>query len=349
MFRILLCSSLLFVCTFLKIDLQAQTFGPPNIIIDDKYSTKRPISLQSEDLNGDGFADVIVVCRDIGKIVYYKNDQQGNFSNQIIITSDLTDINPIALADIDGDSDIDIISGSAFDKQLFYFKNDGSGNFGEAIVFEDKRNVLDQVGYVKSVGDVDQDGDIDLLVSTGFGDAGNDLLYYKNNGWGNFGNEIIITEQAWGPLNTYFDDIDLDGDLDLIYSTWADNEIAYYRNDGHGNFNEYEEVLNPYSLSSEILTTDIDNDGDVDILCYRRYRGDSIAFLINNGHGDFDSVIMLPNLVRIKGDLEVVDINEDGLKDIVFTSEGVGYPSYFLENNGNGKFSPCNSIWVYVR
>ena len=171
------------------------------------------------------------------------------------------DLSSIALGDIDNDGDLDLIvtgydgSGRRLDKYI----NNGAGSFTKYTNWGTRI-------YRSSIalGDIDNDGDLDLIV-TGYDGSGGRLDKYKNNGFGSFsgptsfGTGVYYSSIALG-------DIDNDGDLDLIVTGYSSSgyRLDKYINNGAGSFSG--SSLGPGVYFSSIALGDIDNDGDLDLI-----------------------------------------------------------------------------------
>jgi hypothetical protein len=215
-----------------------------------------------------------------------------------------------AFFDYDGDGDPDLlfVNGAPWewdrtpDTKLptqALFRNDGHGHFQD-VTHEAGLDIVHH-GMGVAVGDIDGDGDPDVLI-TGVG--GNRLL--RNDG----GHFVEITDEAGvrGPKDAWttsagFCDLDADGDLDLFvcaYVRWSrkiDLEQNYtlqgigraygpptsfsgaqcqlYRNDGHGHFTDVSKQAGilqtnpatgvPVGKSLALAFADLDEDGDLDV------------------------------------------------------------------------------------
>ena len=171
----------------------------------------------------------------------------------------------IEFFDADNDNDYDVlltgITSSTQSSELYI--NDGLGNF--SIVpdpFVDVRNSSTKIA------DVDNDGDMDVLLS---GENINlNSIYtklYLNNGSGSF----TDANAPFTPLelsSIAVDDIDNNGFKDIIvsgYNAAGDTLTELYLNDGLGSYtNTPTDLIDVGNCA--IDTADIDNDGDTDIV-----------------------------------------------------------------------------------
>src|SRR5690606_11869696 len=91
--------------------------------------------------------------------------------------------------------------------------------------------------------DIDNDGDLDLLSSSGKEDR---IAWYKNtDAQGNFGLpiELAPTNSANGAYQVISEDLDGDGDRDIITALESDNRVVWQENlDGQGVFSELKTI-----------------------------------------------------------------------------------------------------------
>jgi hypothetical protein len=132
--------------------------------------------------------------------------------------------------DIDGDGHMDVLYASNDGKIAWYKNTDGAGTFGAEQTIS--TNVI--VPFSVYAMDLDGDGDMDVL-SASFND--NKIAWYENtDGAGTFGAQNVISTDANEATSVYSTDLDGDGDMDVLSSSFSDNKIAWYENDGTGNF-----------------------------------------------------------------------------------------------------------------
>ena len=183
----------------------------------------------------------------------------------------------LTVFDFDDDGDLDLFQGN--DHQLnFLFRNDGGGRFREVArasgVAANDRGIA--TGSMHgTIGDVDGDGLIDMLVT--------DLRYgalYRNLGDGVFED---ITERSGvarafagkGAWAAALFDYDNDGDLDIFSANGTAEELVeqyplLLENDGEGRFRDAGPERGAYFRGKRsgrgAAVWDFDDDGDLDII-----------------------------------------------------------------------------------
>lgn len=237
--------------------------------------------------------------------------------------------------------------------QIASFNNDLSLNI---------KSFSDVIGYYHTAasGDIDNDGDIDILLYSGGGQSKMGPVYYENTGGGDYRyNSNLITGLNYmnnNPNNYYtmeLFDVNGDGYLDIILggSQSVDTRILWGSN-SH-TFNTNNQTILPYNKNyssiMDIAFSDIDNDNDTDlILLYEiSYKGFGIQILENknNQYVDATDVRMdIPNRTNTLwfAWLRLFDIDKDGDKDLI--GDGYGYmnnqtvPKIYWINDGKGNY-----------
>jgi hypothetical protein len=185
------------------------------------------------DFTGDGNADFL--CADHDGLLLFGGDSAGRFNKpgiRVWTTKDVL-LNPFLLTagDIDGDGDLDLwlaqyklpyVAGQMptpyYDANdgfpSYLLMNDGQGHFQDRTVASGLAKKRFRRTYSASFVDLDDDGDLDLVVVSDF--AGVDL--YHNNGQASFTDvtsEEIDETHSFGMAHT-FGDFNLDGQLDFF-------------------------------------------------------------------------------------------------------------------------------------
>ncbi len=133
--------------------------------------------------------------------------------------------------DLDGDADLDFVSGGYTGLQ--FYENTGSA---ESAVFEKVEGFFDDLDLgpnpVPSFGDMDNDGDADLVI--GLSESGA-VHYYENYGTAAAAIFLAGTQASWFDVGLYaypwFSDLDADGDIDLLVGRDGYG-FYYYQNTG---------------------------------------------------------------------------------------------------------------------
>lgn len=304
------------------------------------------------DVDNDGDKDLLVTGKG-GPILttLYLNNGSGSFtalSNPSLVNVYGGDVK---FLDADNDSDLDVFitgSTSSPSNTSNLYLNNGSGLYTLATgsSFE-----LMQGGK-NDVGDVDGDGDIDIII-TGQNSSGNPVSkIYLNNGSG------IYTQQSPSPFTNLQSgaarliDIDNDGDLDLLLcgensSGQAITEL--YSNNGSGLFTSNTSSTIDSFTNSDIAIGDIDNDGDIDfIICGQSGSNIATKLYLNNGSGVFSELTGTPFAPVMLGTVKLADFDNDGDLDVYVMGTGPGGGSAVIAkiyaNMGTNTFIEAASI-----
>ncbi len=209
-------------------------FGTQEHII--SYQLSSPISSYIADFDGDGHLDIVSQSYDTGNIAWFKNiDGTGTFSNAIFIPTNNSgfSLGELIGADLDGDNDIDIVSVTSAHNRIVWYENmDGNGDFSDMIIIAE--NITHP--HVINASDIDNDGDLDLISNSFvYSGATSEIFYLLNeNGLGDFGSPNLITNEIQYTTGLITCDINMDGKLDLISSSFYDFKIAWYNNNTLG-------------------------------------------------------------------------------------------------------------------
>ena len=184
-------------------------------------------------------------------------------------------------------------------------------------------------GSIKFVGDLDNDGDMDILLNYNFG-----LTWYENDGDLEFIEHELPDADEMSVLNVDISDIDSDGDLDIIKvcSHGTDLKLSWLENDEDQTFSENVISRIENREPRDVVVFDIDQDDNLDIITGDENYGYLMLWL-NDGELNFELSSFNRGATKF---LIPFDLDEDDDIDVVaFHHQGnFGW----WENNGNEEF-----------
>ncbi len=177
--------------------------------------------------------------------------------------------------------------------------------------------------------DIDNDGDMDVLSAS---DDDNTVAWYENtDGSGTFSAPRIITDTAVGARSVFADDIDSDGDVDVLSASWGvlnsgsnpNMEVAWYENAPDtqplGSFIS-QQAIAYHTAPISVISADLDNDGDPDVLS-ASYGDNAIVWNENlDGLGKSWSEHIISNQTNGPWDVFAADLDNDGDLDVLAAS-----------------------------
>lgn len=262
------------------------------------------------DINGDGRDDIVSVADSRISVLMSNGDGAFTLSASFSPTAFYSN-GTLAVGDFNGDGKVDIgaqdFGNGTFDLLL------GAGN-GTFTSSSTKIN-FSEVGRGASVGDVNNDGRLDITIAT---DSGTILLL--GNGDSTFSRS---TPQSGSGKDTVLADVDGDGNLDLLSTKDTGANLLVSLGNGDGTFRvggTYAFGVSPLTLSyQDIRTADFNGDGIPDVLITVRDSGSNAGttqVLLGNSDGSFKARISFGALTdSISG--TVGDFDGDGVTDVV--------------------------------
>lgn len=181
-------------------------------------------------------------------------------------------------------------------------------------------------------GDFDEDGDLDLAVSSLY--LPTDISILLNNGNGTFG--AASKYAHCGMLeHVIAADLNADGHVDLAAVSAAFDSLVIMLGNGSGAFASYTTAgvgTGPFGLTA----ADLDGDGDPDVVT-ADHHADQLTVLYNNGNGAFPTKL---TLTAGNEPMRVVAADFDGDNDIDLASANVTSDDVSVFLNNGGSFSP---------
>ena len=300
-----------------------------------------PLSVFAADVDGDGDLDVLSASVSDDKIAWYENtDGTGTFGPQEVISTAADGPISVFAADVDGDGDLDALSASSLDDKIAWYENtDGAGTFGSQNV------ITTDAARAWSVFAADLDGDGDLDVLSASVNDGKIAWYENTDGAGTFGPENVVSMAGNSIYSLIAADIDGDGDLDIIFTSYSYVGIGWHENtDGAGTFGAGMVISTAVNFPQSVFTADLDRDGDLDVLS-ASYLDDKIAWYENtDGLGSFGTQRVISTAAEGANSVFAVDLDRDGDLDVLSASYLDDKIAWYENTDGAGTFASQNII-----
>lgn len=306
------------------------------------------------DLDKDGFIDVISASYHSDEVSYYRNlDGEGTFSAPTTIATITITLQAFKMMDIDGDDDLDIVYKTNYLDKLAWIENlDGFGDFGaEHIISLEEAYV-----YNFDLGDLDNDGDIDVVARVTAPSVFERIVWFENlDGSGNFSAPIILEEIFDFNFELKLIDLDQDDDLDVVYSDAnfvTGPAILWMENLGES-IATAQAIHNTYLFSSDVHKAikiefaDLNNDGQLDMVYFAQHDDweDYLYWVPNMGGANFgERAIIDVDFEYVSPELVFADLDEDGDMDVISSNTFDQQIKIFKNEDGLGSFDLAETI-----
>ena len=234
------------------------------------------ITVQAKDMDGDG--DIDLIAGGLNRLIWLENvDGLGTFGPEIRVTNELIYTEEIQVSDMDGDGDMDVVVADALNRWVVWYENtDGQATFGPRRVISNYASLPQTV----ATKDIDNDDDLDVVSLN----DDNYLSWFENtDGLGNFSAPPNVIDPNLGfAYKLCVDDLDGDGNNDIIAALSYLNKVIWLKNDGTGNFDISQIIYSGYYQPVTVIADDFNGDGKMDVAMIL-YTTDQIIWFENRG------------------------------------------------------------------
>ncbi len=262
-------------------------------------------------------------------IVYERHDIETSFDG----------IKTVKIIDLDNDGDLDIVGGSEItlttaSKGVAWWRNNGNNTFERFMVDSTFIHVMSvDAAYI------DNDNYPDIVATSW---QLNQVAWWKNSGdptqgWTGYIIKSNFTKAHYAECA----DIDNDGDIDIAAASYGLSSIVIFWNDGNPTSNWQSSTLtNTFSGALGVKVIDLDKDNDFDILGTASDAG-LISWWESSGSNPITwTYHKIASKFVGSNYLCVIDVNQDGLYDVIGNAWSSNQVAYWICNNLQ------NNLWT---
>jgi len=307
-----------------------------NIIYEELLS--RISGIEVVDIDNNQYNDIITFQGEQKEVIGFMNNGTTSVFEPKVLITDSIGVHSVATGDLNKDGLIDIIV-SSHDKTISWYQNGGNGNFFKQPINAD----LESSPTIVAIIDLDGDEENDIVWR-----LEGTISWSKNKGLGRsfehrtidtFGGTVSYTINGFEVRNIIVTDFNGDSNLDLVAISNGGNDIFWYKNDGQGNFNTKRSELEDINYIVGFSSIDVNGDSCSEIMVSGE---NGTIFLIKYKERGAPSIKRLPSSipdVYTISQLQAIDLDKDGDRDIVTSISNDVLGLYWLENDGLGNFT----------
>ena len=252
-----------------KTDICVSSTGAASVWIalgngDGTYGPAQEVSVGFEphgiavlDVDGDGDLDIVNANHTGNNLSLTLNNGSGVFGAASFFEGGGDGEYALNSGDMNNDGIVDLVVGTREDQTIVVLLGNGDGTFTASTP-----QSAGGMAWKLVVGEVSGDVNHNLDVAVGNGDSNNAAILL-GNGDGTLAAPQVVSAPGT-VVGSALGDMDGDGDLDWVLSSFSGGKWRLYTNDGTGTFAQNQDFTAESNPSCAIIV-DLDNDGDLDL------------------------------------------------------------------------------------
>ena len=293
-----------------------------------------PKSVYATDVDGDGDIDVLGAVYSDNEIIWLENtDGTGTSWTEHTVSASFNGARSVYATDIDGDGDTDVLGAAKHEDNITWWENtDGTGTSWMQHTVDGSFTEAYSVFAI----DIDGDGDTDVLGADNYAD---DITWWENtDGAGTLWTEHTVDGAFDNARSVYAEDVDGDGDIDVLGAAYQAHDITWWENSdtGAGIYWTEHTVDGSFGGASSVYAIDVDGDGDVDVLGAARLADDITWWENSDGTGTSWIEHTVEGSFNEAISVYATDLDGDGDIDVLGAAHNVNDITWWENTDGTG-------------
>ena len=291
------------------------------------------LTVYAADLDDDQDIDILAAAVYADEIAWWENvDGDGLTWAKHTVDGDFDLAGGVYAEDVDGDGDLDVLGAAGYDDDITWWEN----KKGEAEDWKDRwteHAVDEDFDFAWCVYAVDLDGDEDMDIlgaAHSINGVGSDEIAWWENmdGVGTTWMKHTVDGDFWEALCVYAEDLDGDGDMDVLGAAVAADDITWWENRG-GEAGDWKDNWTEHTIAGNadgavwVYAMDMDADGDIDVLGAAYYANDMIWWENMRGDGKTWREHVIDGDYANAHGIHATDVDGDGDPDVLGASVGL--------------------------